>query len=256
MAPPSLALLISCILLACTAAADSAGYAPMTLTVVNNCPYTIWPAIQPNTGSAILEDGGFTLPTLAYRSFPAPDAPWSGRIWARTGCSTSSNGATFRCATGDCVGRLQCQGAGGTPPVSLAQLSLHNGGAADKASYGVSFVDGFNVPVTITPHLGRGQCPVVGCKAPLLDTCPPVLQHRSAAGGAGALLGCKSGCLAFNSDALCCRGPYNSPKMCRPSPYSDFFKKACPDTYTYAYDTPAVPQDCAAPGELKVIFCH
>lgn len=249
----SLALL-SLLFLACTA--GTSAYAPMTLTVVNNCPYTIWPAIQPSAGSGVLEGGGFELSSLAYRSFPVPDAPWSGRIWARTGCRTSQAGR-FTCATGDCGGLLQCQGAGGAPPASLAQLNLHQSGAADHVSYGVSFVDGFNVPMTITPHLGQGQCPVVGCKAQLLDTCPTALQHRSAVGGGGgSVLGCKSGCLAFNTDELCCRGRCNSPRTCRPSSYSTYFKTACPDTYTYAYDSPAVPQDCAAPGELKVIFCH
>ncbi|MQL81959.1 hypothetical protein Taro_014426 [Colocasia esculenta] len=38
-------------------------------------PFAIWPAIQPNAGSKLLQGGGFELPTLAYHSFPAPVRP-------------------------------------------------------------------------------------------------------------------------------------------------------------------------------------
>ncbi|KAF6985453.1 hypothetical protein CFC21_003313, partial [Triticum aestivum] len=73
----------------------------MTLTVVN----LIWPGIQGNTGSEVLEGGSFFLPSLSHRSFPAPTHAWSSRIWARTGC-----------AIGDCGGRLQFSTAGLPPP--------------------------------------------------------------------------------------------------------------------------------------------
>uniref|UniRef100_A0A8R7UL28 Uncharacterized protein n=1 Tax=Triticum urartu TaxID=4572 RepID=A0A8R7UL28_TRIUA len=72
----------------------------MTLTVVN----PIWPGIQGNAGSEVLEGGGFSLPSRSHRSFP-PTHAWSSRIWARTGC-----------ATGDCDGRLQFSTAGLPPP--------------------------------------------------------------------------------------------------------------------------------------------
>ncbi|TYH23973.1 hypothetical protein ES288_A03G054600v1 [Gossypium darwinii] len=132
----------------------------LTLTIVNNCPFTIYPAIQPNAGYPVLERGGFALPTLTHRSFPAPTAHWSGRIWARTGC-TYDNGR-FSCATGDCGHRLECNGLGGASPVTLAQFSFHHGGEKDLSSYEVSLVDGFNVPMTLTPHEGKGVCPWSG----------------------------------------------------------------------------------------------
>ncbi|XP_021278215.1 osmotin-like protein [Herrania umbratica] len=225
----------------------------LILTLVNNCPFTVYPAIQPNAGHPVLERGGFALQTLTHRSFPAPTAHWSGRIWARTGC-THSNGH-FYCATGDCGHRIECSGLGGAPPVTLAQFSLHHGGHKDLSSYAVSLVDGFNVPMTVTPHEGKGLCPVVGCKANLLATCPDKLQLRSPPGH-GPVVGCKSGCQAFGTDELCCRNHYNSPQTCRASSFSEFFKHACPATFTYAHDSPSLTHECASPRELKIIFCH
>ncbi|KAJ7947673.1 Thaumatin [Quillaja saponaria] len=120
----------------------------LILTLVNNCPFTIWPAIQPNAGHPVLERGGFALHSLTHRSFPGPTHHWSGRIWARTGCTYSNN--HFHCTTGDCGGRLECNGAGGATPATLAQFSIHHG-TNDFSAYGVSLVDGFNVPLDRDP---------------------------------------------------------------------------------------------------------
>jgi hypothetical protein len=37
----------------------SADFAPMTLTVVNNYLFLVWPGIQANSGHDVLEGGGF-----------------------------------------------------------------------------------------------------------------------------------------------------------------------------------------------------
>ncbi|KAK6935891.1 Thaumatin family [Dillenia turbinata] len=244
----SVLLLLHTFLILCTISHST--YPGLILTVVNNCPFTIWPAIQPNAGHPVLERGGFALQTLTHRSFHAPAQPWSGRIWARTGCTYANN--RFSCVTGDCGGKLECGGSGGVSPASLAQFSLHHG-PADHSSYGVSLVDGFNLPMTVTPHEGKGTCPVVGCKENLLATCPERL--RVLAPG-GHVVACKSGCEAFGTDELCCRNHFNSPQTCKASSYSEFFKHACPATFTYAHDTPSLMHDCSSPRELKVIFCH
>lgn len=220
------------------------------LTLVNNCPFTVWPAIQPNSGHEVLERGGFALASLTHHSFPAPTHHWSGRVWARTSCSY--NGGHFTCLTGDCGGRLECNGAGGKTPATLVQFSLHHS-QYDHSSYSVSLVDGFNVPLTVTPHEGKGRCPVVGCREDLLATCPAGQQVK---GPYGHVIACKSGCEAYGTDELCCRGHYNSPATCRGSSYSEFFKHACPSTFTYAHDSPSLTHDCTSPRELKIIFCH
>lgn len=233
-------------------AVAAAEYPPMLFTIVNNCPFPVWPAILPNTGHEVLEGGGFELGPLTHRSFPAPTTHWAGRVWGRTGCY-HGRGGHFTCATGDCGGRLQCAGLGGAVPATLAQLSLHHAGHLDKTAYSVSLVDGFNLPMTVTPHEGRGVCPVVGCRADLLPSCPRALQLKSPS---QHVVGCKSGCVAFGTDELCCRNKYSSPGTCRSSSYSQYFKQACPSSYTYPHDNPSLVHDCAAPKELKIIFCH
>ncbi|KAL6585623.1 hypothetical protein OROMI_002267 [Orobanche minor] len=235
-------------LIAITAAATPSSI----LTVVNNCPFPIWPAIQPNSGHILLERGGFFLPPLSHRSFPSPTAHWSGRLWARTHCHTRNN--HFSCATGDCgTGKVECHGRGGAPPATLAQFSLHHGHNNDLSSYAVSLVDGYNVPMTVTPHEGHGACPVVGCKPDLLPKCPEPLRLKASG---GHVVGCKSACEAFNKDEFCCRNHYNSPGTCKPTSYSEYFKKECPSTFTYAHDSPSLMHDCSSPREVKVIFCH
>ncbi|KAL5710902.1 hypothetical protein ACHQM5_021411 [Ranunculus cassubicifolius] len=251
MASSSLSLLLPCTiftLLLCTHIQATG----MFFTLVNNCHYPIWPGIQANSGHFLPEQGGFYLPPLSHRSFPAPTSQWSGRMWARTGC-TSNNGH-FICATGDCGGKLQCNGAGGLPPATLAQFSIHHGNK-DQSSYSVSVVDGFNIPLTITPHEGHGVCPVIGCKSDLVAMCPSHMQHRSD-NGHGPVVACKSGCEAVRSDELCCRGQFNSPNTCKATAYSNFFKHHCPEMYTFPHDTPSLVHDCSSPRELKVIFCH
>nr|AGV54272.1 osmotin-like protein [Phaseolus vulgaris] len=226
--------------------------AALILTLVNNCNYTVWPAIQPNAGHPVLAGGGFTLHTLTHQSIPVPDVHWSGRVWARTGCTYS--GTAFSCASGDCGGRLQCNGAGGAAPASLAQVEAHHGNG-DYVSYSVSLVDGFNVPMTVTPHEGKGVCPVVGCRAELLATCPSVLQHRVPAVH-GPVVACKSGCEAFHTDELCCRNHFNSPSKWRESVYSNFFKHACQTKVTFAEENPLFRNQCSPPRGIKAIFCH
>jgi hypothetical protein len=109
--------------------------------------------------------------------------------------------------------------------------------------------------MTVKPHEGKGQCPVVGCRDDLLATCPERLKLRSPHGH-GPVIACKSGCQAFGTDELCCKNNYNSPQNCRASSYSKFFKNSCPSTFTYAHDNPTLMHECSKARELKVIFCH
>lgn len=53
-------------------------------------------------------------------------------------------------------------------------------------------------------------------------------------------VGCKSACLAFNTDEYCCRNDHGTPETCKssdwPVDYPAYFKSKCPDAYSYAYD--------------------
>jgi hypothetical protein len=81
--------------------------------------------------------------------FELPKKFEAGRILARTGCVVSKG--AFRCATGDCLGGLECalEGIqrGGQTPASLAEFTLNGHGAQDY--YDVSLVDGYNLMISI-----------------------------------------------------------------------------------------------------------
>ncbi|CAN0857596.1 Thaumatin-like protein [Linum grandiflorum] len=222
--------------------------------VHNKCPFTIWPAAAPNAGHPVIADGGFHLPPTSTQRITAP-WNWSGRIWARTGCNFHPAGASNwqpACDTGDCDGRLQCNGLIGNPPATLVEVTLQ----ADKggpAFYDVSLVDGYNIPVAVLSRPLSTKCAVGGCLRDLNGCCPPELQVLSR-DGSGRVVGCKSACTAFNLDSFCCRNEYGRPEKCKPSVYSKMFKDACPSYYSYAYDSPSPLVNCSAK-EYVVTFC-
>ncbi|CAL4985939.1 unnamed protein product [Urochloa decumbens] len=214
---PPLAFLALAVL-AAVAAADDASYTNLTLH--NLCPYPVWPLVTANAGfprggprimnmgiqnSTRLDAGGAGLATLAF-----PVGAWSGRVVARTGCTAV--GGPLQCETGD------------APPATVAQVSV--GGPGGLAAYSVSLVDGFNVPMVVSPQgFAAGKlCPVLGCAVDLAAECPA--GARAPGGGCGAR-----------------------------STEAGFFKAMCPETRTTVTDVEATPQDCIAPGELKVVFC-
>jgi hypothetical protein len=210
-----------------------------TFTFANHTQQTIWVGALgnqiPSNGGWVMAPGSTSTVTVANN--------WNGRFWGRTYCNFNSAG-TGNCETGDCGGVLQCNGAGGIPPATLAEFNL--GGTSGTDFYDVSFVDGFNVPITITP-VGGAQptpgnhywCGVAGCGIDLNTNCPSALQQKDTS---GRIVACKSACETFNTDQYCCRGNYATPATCNPTTwpvnYAAYFKSNCPDAYSYAYDDP------------------
>ncbi|KAJ0042166.1 hypothetical protein Pint_19348 [Pistacia integerrima] len=220
----------------------------VTFYVHNKCPFPIWPATASNTGQPVIADGGFYLASGDTRIIEAPWS-WSGRIWGRTGCNFAYNWKPA-CETGDCDGRLQCNGLIGTPPATLVEITLQ----ADKGKpnfYDVSLVDGYNLPVMVTPRQISPKCIISGCKKNLKSCCPQELQVVNKN---GQVVACKSACLAFNLDSFCCRNDYGTPEKCKPNLYSKIFKDACPSYYSYAFDMPSPLISCASK-ELVITFC-
>ncbi|XVF76348.1 hypothetical protein PTKIN_Ptkin13bG0259400 [Pterospermum kingtungense] len=219
-----------------------------TLTIKNNCPSTIWPATLSGTGSQ-LSKTGFELASQASDSVDVP-APWTGRVWARTQCSSSSG--KFTCATGDCgSGQVACNGAGGAPPATLAEFTIAASGGQDF--YDISLVDGFNLPASITPQGGSGpNCTSTSCAADVNSQCPSELIVK---GSDGSTIGCKSACAAFNQPQYCCTGDYNSPQKCQPSDYSKYFEGQCPQAYSYAYDDLSSTFSCNGGPNYLITFC-
>lgn len=130
-----------------------------TFTIINNCPHTIWPGTLAGGGTPQLPSTGFQLDS--GQSIAIPSVPgWSGRIWGRTGCTFDTSGVGS-CQTGDCGGRLECDGMGATPPASLFEITL---GAGDqKDFYDVSLVDGYNLPLVAAPRGVPSGCNATGC---------------------------------------------------------------------------------------------
>ncbi|KAL2894736.1 Pathogenesis-related protein 5 [Bienertia sinuspersici] len=218
-------------------------------TLHNNCPYTVWPSTLSGNGAASLGEGGFMLSPGASSTL-YPPAGWSGRFWARTGCSFDATGEG-KCSTGNCGG-LQCN-AGGTPPVSLVEFTLNGAGGQDF--YDVSLVDGYNVGIGVKPTGGSmsGNCQYAGCVTDLNKSCPPQLQVKDPSKGE-AVVACKSACAAFNSAEYCCTGDHGSPETCSPTQYSQMFKAACPTAYSYAYDDASSTCTCTA-SDYLITFC-
>ncbi|EEE50571.1 hypothetical protein OsJ_30720 [Oryza sativa Japonica Group] len=192
-----------------------------TFTITNNCAYTVWPGLLSSAGSAPLSTTGFALAPGASQAVPAP-----------SGCAN---------------------GGGAAPPATLAEFTLDGSGGLDF--FDVSLVDGYNLPMLVTPSAtsGSGKCAATGCVAELNGACPADLRVASASGPAVA---CRSACEAFGSAEYCCSGAYGNPNTCRPSAYSEFFKAACPRAYSYAYDDSTSTFTCAAGAtDYAITFC-
>ncbi|KMT16428.1 hypothetical protein BVRB_3g050540 [Beta vulgaris subsp. vulgaris] len=192
-----------------------------TFTITNNCPFTIWPGTLSGSGTPPLSSTGFQLDTGKTMRLEASPG-WSGRIWARTGCQFDQTGAG-KCLTGDCGGKLECDGSGATPPASLFEITLGQGN--NKDFYDVSIVDGYNLPLVAWPTGVNGAA----CNA--------------------------TGCISdINMDQYCCSGQFANPTTCRPSYYAHVFKRACPRAYSYAFDDGTSTFTCKA-YNYAVVFC-
>nr|POE60329.1 thaumatin-like protein [Quercus suber] len=101
---------------------EFSGAEAAVFTLQNKCRNTIWPGILPGSGQIQLMNGGFQLNPGEVVNVTAPKK-WSGRFWPRRFCKFDSAG-NGQCLTGDCGGKLQCTGAGGAPPATLAEFTL------------------------------------------------------------------------------------------------------------------------------------
>ncbi|CAN1770490.1 Thaumatin-like protein 1 [Linum perenne] len=222
------------------------------ITFTNNCPYTIWPGLLAGAGSP-LSTTGFELATQITATVAIPP-PFSGRFWARTDCFWNSTGQ-FNCPTGDCgTGQVSCEGSGGTPPVSLIEFTIAaDPSASGKDFFDVSLVDGFNLPVSVSPLGGTGMnCTTTSCSGNVNAVCPAELAVR---GDDGQVIACKSACDAFHLPQYCCTGIYSSPATCRPTSYSKIFKGQCPQAYSYAYDDTTSTFSCGGGANYDIVFC-
>ncbi|PNT55778.2 hypothetical protein POPTR_001G210400v4 [Populus trichocarpa] len=223
------------------AAGQNASTNAKPFTLVNNCKEMIWPGIITKGDSNRGE--GFALKPGQTAIYNAT-VGWSGRIWARTGCNFDKTG-TGTCQTGSCGTSLNCTGPS-NPPNTIAEFTLGD----DVDFYDLSLVDGYNLPIVISPINGKGNCSIAGCEGDLRQNCSSELAVKSN----GKVIACRSACNAFNTDEYCCRGAFADPAACQPSNYSRSFKQVCPAASSYAFDDRASIITCSA-SEYIIIFC-
>ncbi|KAK9740019.1 hypothetical protein RND81_03G005000 [Saponaria officinalis] len=220
-----------------------------TFTVLNSCAYTVWPGILSNAGVSPLSTTGFSLQNGESKTITTPSG-WGGRFWGRTLCAANASTGLFVCQTGDCGSSDLTCSSGAAPPATLAEFTLDGSGGLDF--FDVSLVDGYNLPMVVSPHGGGGpNCSVTGCFVDLNEACPTDLRVASEEG----TMACKSACGAFNSPEYCCSGAYGTPDKCKPSSYSEVFKKACPTAYSYAYDDKTSTFTCSGSPDYTITFC-
>ncbi|XP_010047901.2 thaumatin-like protein [Eucalyptus grandis] len=217
------------------------------LIMVNNCNQTVWPATLGGAGHMTPHDGGFRLDVGEESIVDVPEL-WSGRVWARQGCTFNKHGKGA-CSTGSCGGTLHCLGRSGEPPATVVEMTLGTS-LSPLHFYDVSLVDGFNLPVSMRPVGGSGGCGVAACDADLNGLCPGALEVRRE----GRVVGCKSACLAMGSAKYCCTGRFGSPRNCKPTLFANLFKAVCPNAYSYAFDDVKSLNKCRA-SRYVITFC-
>ncbi|KAM7523112.1 hypothetical protein LguiA_013014 [Lonicera macranthoides] len=226
------------------------GVESATVTITNNCPYKIWPAAATGNGGAQPSKTGFELDQGVSSTIDVP-AQWiAGRVWAQSQCTTDPTGK-FTCPVADCgSGQVDCNGKTAAPPATLAEFTLVPNG---QDTYDVSNVDGFNMPLSITPQGGAGdKCTTTSCGVDINADCPKELAVPSANWGT---IGCKSACVAFNTPQYCCTESFNTPQTCPPTNYSMYFKQKCPQAYSYAYDDQTSTFTCTGSPNYAITFC-
>lgn len=202
------------------------------ITILNQCGHALQVGIQTNDKAR----GDIIQLNASDRHRLPVKTNWAGRIWARESCDVHD-----------------CGLAGASNPASLAEFKM----ASDLDYYDVSFVDGYNFPISIEPihpndkivktddkHCRKSTCTQ-------LPTCPKDLR---ASNKAGKFVACESACSKYGSDQYCCTGEHNTAETCTSNHYAKQVKNMCPDSYSYAFDDATSVYGCKALS-YQVVFC-
>ncbi|ORX54946.1 Osmotin, thaumatin-like protein [Hesseltinella vesiculosa] len=211
-----------------------------TIIVSNQCPFEIEYRKQTN-GDIISEK--HLLQADDSHQFQV-EATWAGRVWGQMACHGSS-----------------CELVDVDHPASLAEFTMT--AANDQDYYDISFVDGYNLPMSVAPGQAlmrpitaamepRRYCEPVICAT--LPTCPPDLIHNHHAINGSSLITCQSACSRYQQNEYCCQGEFDSPDTCTSNPFARAVKEACSDVYTYPYDDSTSMFACSD-STYRVTFC-
>jgi Thaumatin family len=233
-------------------AASATANGPRRVTFINRMKQTIWVAASPDASHPMARTGWVLRP--GHRVTVIVPNRWNGRFWGRTGCVF--HGGRGHCQTGDCAGRLQCQGWG-TIPATLAEYDLDAWDNLDF--YDVSMVDGSNLPMYIYPTTGHATkkvsvhgCVTAGCTSSV--RCPNVLKINYR----GKYVACESACAKLGGDQYCCRGKWAPRAKCNPRKwpvdYARVFKRAEPYAYSYVDDDATSVYVCSGRCDYHIVF--
>ena len=136
----------------------------------------------------------------------------------------------------------------------MAEITLKGAGGNDF--YDISNVDGFSIPLSITPTKksksgGEYYCKTADCPNDIKAGCPDELQDKNKE---DKVVGCKSACIVYGKPEYCCSESHNTPAKCPPNKYSKYFKKMCPNAYSYAYDDKTSTFQCKDT-DYTIQFC-
>ncbi|XP_057435523.1 thaumatin-like protein 1b [Lotus japonicus] len=212
------------------------GVISVTITLVNLCNYTLWPAAYTTGGNQTLSTTGFVLNSGESSTITVP-AGWGGHLWGRTECSLNRTTGDFSCVTGDCfTGRLACDGMERTPPATRVEMTLN--GDNNQDNYAISLIDGFNIPMAIIPL--RGNCSSSGCRAHVNAVCPSGLKVTK----------WKERLVV----AVACRSVNTCLEDCSYVHAVNILRKACPQARILADDNENT-YSCASDTDYYITFC-
>ncbi|EYU27086.1 hypothetical protein MIMGU_mgv1a022185mg, partial [Erythranthe guttata] len=190
-------------------------------TIQNRCSYIIWlqhtPALSSPTAALHCRPGAL------FNSKPC----WAGRAISGSGSAVSSTTlatTTARPAIAPASSRfLRCEPG---RRIQRRRRSANDG--------------------------GFGDCRYATCAGNVISSCPKELQLVD--GGGGAVVACKSACVAFHMPEYCCNGDHSSLETCGATAYSLLFKGLCLSTYSYAYDDRSSTLTCSG-SDYSITFC-
>lgn len=190
------------------------------ITYINNLPdETVWPGYASGQ-----QNGGFKLAPGETHTEHVPAGQLDMfRTWIRRDCTEGPDGQ-LHCKTGDCGGKLVCQGWGayGSTQLENAYYPPNTPGKTEGSFVDVSEVEGTtDLPLSITVD----GCQTISCD-PSGVSCPEDMQVKD---DNGKLLACSCGYADWNNLQASCPDHGGMP-------FQNAVKAACPDVYSYAQD--------------------
>jgi hypothetical protein len=128
----------------------------------------VWPSSSTTRGKINIKTIKYGFKIGDASTITAP-LTWNGKLWGRTDCNGIQQ--NFSCATGDCgTGTMSCDG---TQVISSATIAEFHAGDGGLHYYNVNGVEGFNIPLAVTPVSPSGEhlnCSSAGCHTSMCPT--------------------------------------------------------------------------------------